>query len=291
MILLFVLIAGKNTSAGKMFRRESLKKILNLKLLFENVSANRLRLYCFFLFIFIYISLPFRYAAKYEYIPDEEIKYHLMPSGNPGAGSCPIMPDLDSAMMKVNLVTEYDEVDYGNKLNVMSGGAWEPRYCKYVHDVAVIVPYRGRENQLKSFLHHIHPFLQKQLISYRIFVVEQTYVKNFNRGKLMNIGYVEAMKIHKFHCFIFHDVDLLPLVEKNIYGCTLKPRHLSASINSWRYNLKYSTAFGGVTAMLQKHFIQINGFSNLYFGWGGEDDDLIERYLIDLSLLECKGGE
>lgn len=35
--------------------------------------------------------------------------------------------------------------------------------------------------------------------------------------------------------------------------------------------------FGGVSAMLRTHFEAVNGFSNLYPGWGGEDDDIYHR--------------
>jgi len=29
--------------------------------------------------------------------------------------------------------------------------------------------------------------------------------------------------------------------------------------------------------MTKDHFILVNGFSNLFWGWGGEDDDMFER--------------
>ncbi len=35
--------------------------------------------------------------------------------------------------------------------------------------------------------------------------------------------------------------------------------------------------FGGVTALTANDFELVNGFSNLFWGWGGEDDDLRRR--------------
>ena len=37
------------------------------------------------------------------------------------------------------------------------------------------------------------------------------------------------------------------------------------------------THFGGVTAMSTQDFALINGYSNGFWGWGGEDDDLYRR--------------
>ena len=41
--------------------------------------------------------------------------------------------------------------------------------------------------------------------------------------------------------------------------------------------LPYATIFGGVVAFKPSEWRKINGFSNRYFGWGGEDDDLFNR--------------
>merc|ERR1712038_49886 len=39
----------------------------------------------------------------------------------------------------------------------------------------------------------------------------------------------------------------------------------------------YENYYGGVVAMTVQHFKQVNGFSNRFWGWGGEDDDMANR--------------
>lgn len=59
------------------------------------------------------------------------------------------------------------------ELNIDEGGRWRPTICKSHFHVAIIIPNRGRDSQLSVLLNHLHQFLQKQLIDYQIFVVEQ----------------------------------------------------------------------------------------------------------------------
>lgn len=45
--------------------------------------------------------------------------------------------------------------------------------------------------------------------------------------------------------------------------------------------LPYNEFFGGVSGLMVKQFKKINGFPNAFWGWGGEDDDLWNRYRVE----------
>lgn len=57
----------------------------------------------------------------------------------------------------------------------------------------------------------------------------------FNRAMLMNVGFTEALKLGDFDCFFFHDVDLIPENDRNIYSCPDQPRHMSVAIDKFNY--------------------------------------------------------
>jgi hypothetical protein len=159
-----------------------------------------------------------------------------------------------------------------------AGGAFKPEECTARQKVAIIVPYRDRSDHLRLFLRHMHPLLQRQQLDYQIFVVEQAGSDAFNRAALMNVGYSEASERAAFDCFVFHDVDLVPEDDRNLYTCPKDmPKHLAVAVNKWKYRLIYGNYFGGVSALSKEQFENVNGFSNSFYGWGGEDDDLFHR--------------
>ncbi|XP_076387031.1 beta-1,4-N-acetylgalactosaminyltransferase bre-4 [Megachile rotundata] len=160
---------------------------------------------------------------------------------------------------------------------VKPGGRGYPSDCLARYRVAIIVPFRDRPQHLQALLYNLHPMLLRQQIDYQIFIVEQKGSEAFNRAMLMNVGYVEALKERPFDCFIFHDVDLLPEDDRNLYTCPEQPRHMSVAVDKFKYRLPYADLFGGVSAMSRDHFRLVNGFSNVYWGWGGEDDDMANR--------------
>ncbi|KAK7480881.1 hypothetical protein BaRGS_00027882 [Batillaria attramentaria] len=157
------------------------------------------------------------------------------------------------------------------------GGDYHPPDCTAQQRTAIIIPYRDRWIHLHILLYNLIPFLVRQQASFTIFVIELALPTTFNRALLLNVGVLESLKRDNYTCFIFHDVDLIPLDDHNLYRCGSSPRHLAVGINKFRYRLPYGTYFGGASALSRDQVFRINGNSNLYFGWGGEDDDSFYR--------------
>lgn len=157
---------------------------------------------------------------------------------------------------------------------VGNGGQWKPPDCNSRHRVAIVVPYRDRWQHLLNLLAHLHPLMQRQQLNYRIYVVEQAGNDTFNKGAVMNAGFLLALRDSTYHCFVFHDVDLMPEDDRIMYSCPSQPRHLSVAVNELGYRLPYKVLVGGVFSIRTEHFFRVNGYSNMYWGWGGEDDDM-----------------
>lgn len=190
---------------------------------------------------------------------------------------CPLVPP--KLVGRLKLLTESPSFEELEKMfsSLEPGGRYKPSDCISRHKVALIIPYRDREEHLRIFLHNMHPILQRQQLDYGIYVIEETADTKFNRAMLMNIGFTEALKQYDYDCFIFHDVDLIPEDDRNLYTCPEQPRHMSVAINTMNYRLPYKDIFGGVSALTKKHMLTVNGFSNEFWGWGGEDDDMSNR--------------
>ena len=229
--------------------------------------------------VLCYCLHPARFASHYSHIKAEDIVSELERAYSPKSNACTvnITGRRSSQLLYPDDDPKEDPAVLARRLGVLPGGQWKPTHCQPLYNVAIVLPYRNRQSQLTVFMNYIHPFLQSQNLEYRIFVIEQSTKKEFNRAKLFNIGFAEATKINDFHCFIFQDIDLIPQNPDNIYACTKMPRHMSSSVNTFRYNLPYTGLFGGAIALTRQQFEKVNGFSNVYFGWGGEDDDFYSR--------------
>ncbi|EEC01356.1 beta-1,4-galactosyltransferase, putative, partial [Ixodes scapularis] len=160
-----------------------------------------------------------------------------------------------------------------NFTHVMPGGRFKPKECLARHRVAILVPYRNREKQLNVFLHNMHQFLPRQQIDYGIFVIEQ-------------VGFVTTLLFFLLlHCVfpVSTAVCIVMCKSKIVFraGSAYQRNGMSARVfcacASVFFKLPYYGYFGGVSVLSKKHMEFVNGFSNLYWGWGGEDDDMFNR--------------
>lgn len=134
----------------------------------------------------------------------------------------------------------------------------------------IIVPYRDRAEHLGLFLKHYGG------CGLDIFIIEQSHGNPFNRAKLLNIGYLEAG--HEYDYAVYHDVDMIAQeCIPNAYRYPKQPTHLAGKCSQFNYKMPYPTYFGGVLMMNSSHMKAVNGYSNNFWGWGGEDDDMYRR--------------
>ena len=152
--------------------------------------------------------------------------------------------------------------------------------------IAIIVPYRDlhpaqkRAEHLEQFIAYMGPFMEKAIqqfnnnASFHIFIVEQSPEHKFNRGALLNVGFIEASK-QGYNVFIFHDVDLLP--GESIASYYVKNPEIPIHIARCWDRYKGEEYLGGIISISGKNYTDLNGYPNNYWGWGGEDDELRRR--------------
>lgn len=192
---------------------------------------------------------------------------------------------------KLNTNVTFKTVNHTNQIHVR-GGQWMFKtidtQCDKIPSsgVAIVIVCNDRWNQLAVTLSSLIPLLQKQNLCYRIFVIEQYEKDLINKGMMMNIGFIEALKMFKFDCVVFQDADLAPLNDLISYKCdNLTKRsvmHLGVGLDNRNFTLRYSTLIGGVLKIHKDHFVKVNGYSNMFIGWGQEDDD------FEIRLHLCK---
>jgi len=106
--------------------------------------------------------------------------------------------------------------------------------------------------------------------NYDIIVVEQSPEHQFNKGALFNSAFLE-LQHQGYDYIIFHDVDQLPTDARLTYRYpSERPIHLCSDNYQRRIG-------GGAIAFTLEQYVSVNGFSNKYWSWGVEDDDIWVR--------------
>lgn len=148
--------------------------------------------------------------------------------------------------------------------------------------LAFIVPYRDRRRHLYQFI----PHYRRRFKDLKIYVIEQGDARAFNRAKLLNIGFLVFQ--NSFDYFAAHDVDML--CTKGDYSYCNNPTQLATHAEQFRYTMPFPEYFGGVTLFNNKDFIRCNGYSNEFWGYGGEDNEMynnVKNCGLEISYRDC----
>ena len=160
--------------------------------------------------------------------------------------------------------------------------------------LGVCVPYRNRESHLKEFIPKVGKYLEDRGIDYQIYFGHQVDDKLFNRGATKNIAAEWAFK-EGCDYIVWHDIDMIPEDGGGADYSYPKeaPRHIATQISQMGYELKYEEYFGGAVLFTKEQVEKTNGYSNDYWDWGMEDDDLfwrcnLEGYVVNTNLEYTK---
>jgi hypothetical protein len=142
--------------------------------------------------------------------------------------------------------------------------------------LGICIPYRDRKHHLERLIPHLTDHLKKQGIECKFYVGHQVDNNLFNRGMMKNIAAEFAFK-DDCDYVAFHDVDMLPHEECDYSYPDKTPIHIATNLSKYHYGLGYDQYFGGVVLFNKEHLEKTNGYSNEYWDWGQEDDDLFWR--------------
>jgi len=135
---------------------------------------------------------------------------------------------------------------------------------------AIIVSYRDRAQHLAKFLPHMNARFKNA----DIYIIEQSAGLPFNRGRLLNIGVLEA---GKYPYYALHDVDMLPAQAD--YSYPDSPTLLATKASQFGYKMPFPEYFSGVVLMNHEDIYKTNGYHNEFWGWAAEDNDFRDRVL------------
>ena len=148
------------------------------------------------------------------------------------------------------------------------------------HKLGICIPYRNRKEHIENLIPHLTNYLNEKGIDHKFYVGHQIDDKLFNRGAMKNIASHYAFE-DGCDYIAWHDVDMLA-EDKDGFICDYSypetsPIHIATKLSKYNYGLGYDQYFGGVVLFTKEQAYQTNGYSNNYWDWGQEDDDLFWR--------------
>lgn len=175
-------------------------------------------------------------------------------------------------------------------------------FKKYNSPIAIIVIYRNQSDNLRLQQKRLYFYWMNKMLSqiceYDIILVEQSEKYKFNIGKLKNIGfdYLNKNSDKKYSNYIFSDIDTLP--DSNLIEYLFKSTNSlnSLAFKGTRYETldsKNKRPFAGALISSNKEvFKELNGYPNNFYGWQGEDENLLIRlFAINKPIYNAIGGK
>ena len=104
---------------------------------------------------------------------------------------------------------------------------------------------------------------------------------NFStRGAMKNVAAKHAFE-DGCDYIVWHDIDMIPEQGCDYSFPKENPIHIATNISQMDYKLKYEEYFGGAVLFSKEQVEATNGYSNDYWDWGMEDDDLFWRCYLE----------
>jgi len=185
--------------------------------------------------------------------------------------------------LETQFITIYNNKNFKNLLDL-------PKLKESKKNIAIISCFRDkgdgvREKENKLFVQLMNKLL-KPYCNFHIYIIEQSNDgEKFNIGKLKNIGFEIANLKDKYDNFIFSDIDTIPDYDLMQYFIKSYKYPVSLASCGTRYQNKNKVInkpfIGSLVSFSKELFKKINGYPNNLWGWGGEDDSLLNRLIIN----------
>lgn len=143
----------------------------------------------------------------------------------------------------------------------------------------IIIPYRDRPEHLAQFISHMRHYYKGQ--SWKICIVEQDSGAEFNRGKLLNVGFLENATGYTH--YIFHDVDMLPIHVPYLQYYQKPVLQLAGS------HIQIMDYLGGVTRFTSTAFRKAGGYHNDYYHRAEDNEMRFNLKRLDMAVINKFG--
>ena len=144
-----------------------------------------------------------------------------------------------------------------------------------------LIAYRARGNQqfrrsqITLLIENIKTYFDKHNIEYKIMICEQNDNEWFNRGKLLNVAFLESEKLFNFPKKYFHmNTDYLIDLNRSFPLEILNLKNGVIDLHKPQYDV-----LGAACVFDPESYNIINGFPNDLLGWGGDDWAIYNRLI------------